>query len=234
MMQIELRNPYIPQTATKVDVKDFCHIDIHIEGQHNVNHYLLSLWHQFDIALHPEHSSRVPWYYAPARINGKSSNFYYFGNINTRLGNFAVGMMAKKKGDIDSLHFYSFQYTPKQLHRIFKPLIDKAAQEIDTLTTYYSIAALTTSFEGLKIANYQGQNFTTFTEDGKMKISFKVKAIDRYEALRQSKQRIDYLLSFLAIETNLCKTRHLPNVRKQGISHRSMNKRIMHYQSLSK
>ena len=105
--KITIFNAFLPNYTKVVDFDDFERKDVGIQGLENANHFLWKLWHLFDLQYAPTSNSCAPWAYLPQKLYGKKNNIMVLGNINTALGNFQVAISYVKKGDIDSICFYS-------------------------------------------------------------------------------------------------------------------------------
>jgi len=202
-MKINITSPFLPQITKEVDLDCFVKIDVNIIGELESNHFLLSLWHQLDINYAPEHSDRVPWAYIPQRYIGKKMNVLVFGNINTKIGNYVVAMSYTKKGNINSLYFYS-PFRKQEYYKIFfKTSVRNAINNKDNLTLFHCKTALNSQFSNLNIQEYEGNNFALYSNNNRIYLNFKLKAIDKHEALKSSMKRLTYLCAFLSIETNI-------------------------------
>lgn len=202
-MKINVISPFIPQATKEVDLDAFVKIEVNIVGEIESNHFLLSLWHQLDVNYAPQHSDRVPWAYIPQKYIGKKINVLVFGNINTKIGNYVVAMSYTKKGNIDSLYFYSPFSEQEFYKKKFKDVVLKAIKYKDELSVFNCKTELRSQFDNLHIQQYKGDNFTLYSDNNKIWLSFNLKAIDQYEAFRSSMKRLNYLCAFLAVETNV-------------------------------
>lgn len=202
-MKINIKSPFFPEVAKEVDLDNFVKIDVNITEELESNHFLLSLWHQLDVNYAPQHTDRVPWAYIPQKYIGKKINILVFGNINTKIGNYVVAMSYAKKGNIDSLYFYSPFHEQEHYKKYFKEIVSNAIKHKNELSIFNCKTELKSQFNNLQIQQYKGDNFTLYSENNKIWLSFNLKAIDQYEAFRSSMKRLNYLCAFLSVETNI-------------------------------
>lgn len=200
-MKIKVPHYKVLNTTIEVDLILFEAFSIQTKGEINSNQFLLSLWHELDTELGNK-DGRCPWAYFPNRYKLKKNLLSFLGIIDTTLGHFYVAISYQKKGDIDSIHFYS-QNCKTDYKTIIKGLVKKAIKNIDNTVAYIVTAELTSVFQSLFFYNYSGDNFDFFVENEKNKIKFQVNSIDKFEATQLTEKRLRTLTAFLAIETNI-------------------------------
>lgn len=201
--KITIFNAFLPNYTKVVDFDDFERIDVGIQGLENANHFLWKLWHLFDLQYAPTNNSYAPWAYLPQKLYGKKNNILVLGNINTALGNFQVAISYVKKGDIDSICFYSGIHNDKLTYKKLRELVLQAKGEIDQLVTFHYNIELFCKFEHLEIYTYVGRFFKLYSQDKKIYVSFDITCADKYEAYHLGMERMKYMTAFLAVETNI-------------------------------
>lgn len=201
--KITIFNAFLPNYTKVVDFDDFERIDVGIQGLENANHFLWKLWHLFDLQYAPTNKSYAPWAYLPQKLYGKKNNILVLGNINTALGNFQVAISYVKKGDIDSICFYSGIHNDKLTYKKLRELVLLAKGEIDQLVTFHYKIELFCKFEHLEFYTYVGRFFKLYSQDKRIYVSFDITCADKYEAYHLGMERMKYMTAFLAVETNI-------------------------------
>lgn len=199
--KITIFNAFLPNYTKVVDFDDFERIDVGVQGLENANHFLWKLWHLFDLQYAPTNNSYAPWAYLPQKLKGKKNNILVLGNINTALGNFQVAISYVKKGDIDSICFYSGIHNDKLTYRKLRELVLQAKGEIDQLVTFHYNIELFCKFEHLEFYTYVGRFFKLYSQDKRIYVSFDITCADKYEAYHLGMERMKYMTAFLAVES---------------------------------
>lgn len=182
-LKIRVSTPLLPYVVKEVDFDDFERIDVGLKGEENSNHFLWKLWALFDAQYAPSHANGyVPWAYLPQKYKGKKNQVLVLGNINTSLGNFHVAISYVKKGDIDSICFYSGIHNDHQTYQKLRKIVLQAKEEMELLHTFHYTVELYSKFEKLKVHTYVGKHFRLYSQDDKIYVSFDVACADKYEA----------------------------------------------------
>lgn len=203
-IKIKVYNPFFPNYVKEVDFADFERIDVGIKGEQDSNHFLWKLWHLFDIQYAPSNGNGCsPWAYLPHQYLGKKNHVLVLGNINTSLGNFHVAISYVRKGDIDSICFYSGIHNDKSTYKKLREIVLQAKKQMDHLETFHYKVELFSKFDKLKFYTYIGHRFKLFSQNEKMFVSFDLTCADKYEAYHLGMERMKYLVAFLAVETNI-------------------------------
>lgn len=203
-IKIKVSIPLLPYVVKEVDFDDFERIDVGLKGEENSNHFLWKLWALFDAQYAPGHANGyVPWAYLPQKYKGKKNQVLVLGNINTSLGNFHVAISCVKKGDIDSICFYSGINNDSQTYQKLRKIVLQAKEEMELLHTFHYTVELYSKFEKLKVHTYVGKHFRLYSLDDKIYVSFDVACADKYEAYHLGMERMKYFSAFLAVETNI-------------------------------
>lgn len=202
--KIKVYTPFLPNYIKEVDFEDFESIEVGIKGEIEANHFLWKLWHLFDMQYAPSNGNGcAPWAYFPQRYVGKKNQVLVLGNINTALGNFHVAIAYAKKGDIDSVCFYSGIHNDKLTYKKLREIVLQAKNEMDQLETFHYKVELFNKFDKLKFHTYIGNHFKLYSQNEKIYVSFDVTCVDKYEAYHLGMERMKYLVAFLAVETNI-------------------------------
>lgn len=202
--KIKVYIPFMPNCIKEVDFEDFERIEVGIKGEIEANHFLWKLWHLFDMQYAPSNGNGcAPWAYLPQRYVGKKNQVLVLGNINTALGNFHVAIAYAKKGDIDSVCFYSRIHNDKLTYKKLREIVLQAKNEMDQLETFHYKVELFNKFDKLKFHTYIGNHFKLYSQNEKIYVSFDVTCVDKYEAYHLGMERMKYLVAFLAVETNI-------------------------------
>lgn len=147
-LKIRVSTPLLPYVVKEVDYDDFERIDVGLKGEENSNHFLWKLWALFDAQYAPSHANGyVPWAYLPQKYKGKKNQVLVLGNINTSLGNFHVAISYVKKGDIDSICFYSGIHNDHQTYQKLRKIVLQAKEEMELLHTFHYTVELYSKFE---------------------------------------------------------------------------------------
>ena len=203
-LKIRVSTPLLPYVVKEVDFDDFERIDVRLKGEENSNHFLWKLWALFDAQYAPSHANGyVPWAYLPQKYKGKKNQVLVLGNINTSLGNFHVAISYVKKGDIDSICFYSGIHNDHQTYQKLRKIVLQAKEEMELLHTFHYTVELYSKFEKLKVHTYVGKHFRLYSQDDKIYVSFDVACADKYEAYHLGMERMKYFSAFWAVETNI-------------------------------
>lgn len=200
-MIIKVPHYKVLNTTIEVDFTLFDSFSVQTKNEIDSNQFLLSLWHELDIELGNK-DGRCPWAYFPNRYKLKRNLLSFLGIVNTAIGHFYVAISYQKKGDIDSIHFYS-QNSSEDYKKRIKGLVKKAIKNNKKTISYTVTAELKSIFQDLTFYNYTGNNFEFYEENEKSKIKFKVNSIDEFEATQLTEKRLRTLTAFLAIETNI-------------------------------
>ncbi len=200
-MKIKVPNYKVINTTIEVDFNLFESFSVQTKNEIDSNQFLLSLWHELDIELGTKDGT-CPWAYLPNRYKLKRNLLSFLGIVDTAIGHFYVAISYQKKGDIDSIHFYSLNSSEDYKKRI-KGLVTKAIKNSKKTRSYTVTAELKCIFQNLFINNYTGNNFKFYEQNKKSKIKFKVNSIDEFEATQLTEKRLRTLTAFLAIETNI-------------------------------
>ena len=202
--KIKVYTPFLPNYIKEVDFEDFERIEVGIKGEIEANHFLWKLWHLFDMQYAPSNGNGcAPWAYLPQRYVGKKNQVLVLGNINTALGNFHVAIAYAKKGDIDSVCFYSGIHNDKLTYKKLREIVLQAKNEMNQLETFHYKVELFNKFDKLKFHTYIGNHFKLYSQNEKIYVSFDVTCVDKYEAYHLGMERMKYLVAFLAVETNI-------------------------------
>ena len=203
-LKIKNASPFFPDYIKEIDFDDFEKIDVGIKGEKNSNHFLWQLWHLFDVQYAPvKEKVVVPWAFMPRRYNGKKNLIIVLGDINTSLGNFLVAISCVRKGDIDSICFYSGWHNDKSIKQKLRVIVGEALNKIDEVESFHFRVELCSKFEKLKFATYIGERFKIYTMNEKVYVAFDVLCADRYEAYHLGMERLKYFSAFLSVETNI-------------------------------
>ena len=203
-LKIKIAIPFLPNYVKEVEFDDFERIDIGIKGEKNSNHFLWQLWHLFDVKYTPETADGfVPWAFMPSRYCGKKNNVVVLGNINTAIGNFHVAISYVKKGDIDSICFYSGIHNDSKTKRAIRDIVNEAKCKIEQVETFHCKVEIFSNFDKLKFSTYVGDRFKIYTMNEKIYVAFDILCADKYEAYHLGMERMKFFLAFLSVETNI-------------------------------
>jgi hypothetical protein len=200
-MKFKVPHYKVLNNMIEVDFVQFETYSIQTKGEVESNNFLLSLWHQLDLE-YGNSDGKCPWAYFPNRYKLKKNLMSFFGIVDTSIGHFYVSTTYKRKGDIDSIHFFSFNSTIDYKSKL-KIIINKAFKNINNLNEYTVSADLDCIFTDLCIDEYKDDKFEFQAKNGKSSIRFLTKAIDNYEATQLAEKKLRTLTAFLAIETNV-------------------------------
>lgn len=202
--KIQLANPFFLDYKISVDFEDFERIDVGTKGVQESNHFLWKLWHLFDVNYAPKTADHfAPWAFLPNKYKGKKNQVLVLGNINTSLGNFYVIISYVRKGDIDSIGFYSSKQNDNTTKKLLRKIVYEALENIDKLETFHCKVELFSHFENLKFSTYVGDRFKIYTKDDKNYVGFDILCTDKYEAYHLGMERMKYFIAFLSVETNI-------------------------------
>lgn len=204
-LKIKIAIPFLPNYVKEVEFDDFERIDIGIKGENNSNHFLWQLWHLFDVKYTPETADGfVPWAFMPSRYCGKKNNVVVLGNINTAIGNFHVAISYVKKGDIDSICFYSGIHNDSKTKRAIRDIVNEAKCKIEQVETFHCKVEIFSNFDKLKFSTYVGDRFKIYTMNEKIYVAFDILCADKYEAYHLGMERMKFFFSF-----SVCRNKHI-------------------------
>lgn len=190
---------------TDVPIEDFCEVTINSKGLQETNHFLLSLWNEMNTMLHPQKSEYIPWFYRPDIVaTGQNWKLVMLGDVHTSAGNFYMMLKMKDKSSIKSILAYNSHMPLDYCKTLFEQLVSSAKKNVNNLRTYMSTVRLKCkNFDIDSISIYGGRNFYLHSDDKGICIDIRLQAIDFIEAKQQIVKRLDELISFLTVETNL-------------------------------
>lgn len=202
---VRLVSPFSQEMYTDVPIDDFCEVSININGLENSNHFLMSLWNEMNILLHPLKCDYVPWFYRPdIAKRGQNWKIIILGDVHTSSGNFHLMLKMKDKTSIKSIMVYNTGLPLVDCKKLFEQLVSSAKKNINSLHTYSSIVRLYCKNYDINTSSvYSGRNFYLHSDDNGICIVIRLLAIDYIEAKQQMVKRLDELCSFLTVETNL-------------------------------
>ena len=202
---VRLVSPFSQEMYADVPIGGFCEVEINTNGLENSNHFLMSLWNEMNILLHPQKCDYVPWFYRPVIVeNGQNWKIIFLGDVHTSSGNFYLMLKMKDKSSIKSIMAYKTGMPLEDCKKLFEQLVSNAQKNINNLHTYSSTVRLKCKNHEITTINvYSGKNFYLYSDDKGICIDICFQAIDYIEAKQQLVKRLDDLCSFLTVETNL-------------------------------
>ena len=202
---VRLVSPISQEMFADVPIDHFCEVAINTNGLENSNHFLMSLWNEMNIMLHPKKCDYVPWFYRPGIVEmGQNWKIVMLGDVHTSMGNFHMMLKMKDKKSIKSIMAYNTGMPLVDCRKLFEQLVASAKKNIIKLHTYSSKVRLQCKNFDIKSSSvYSGKNFYLYSDDNGISLDVRLLAIDYIEAKQQMVKRLDELCSFLAVETNL-------------------------------
>lgn len=202
---VRLVSPLSQEMFADVPIVHFCEVTVNTNGLKNSNHFLLSLWNEMNILLHPQKCDYVPWFYRPDIVErGPNWKIIMLGDVHTSAGNFHMMLKMKDNSSIKSIMAYNTGMSQEDCKKLFEQLVSSAKRNINTLHKYTSNVRLKCKNYGINTVNgYSGRNFYLHSDDKGICIDIRLQAIDYIEAKQQMVKRLDELCSFLTVETNL-------------------------------
>ena len=207
-MKIQYVSPFdLSHIAVNLDLElDFVKFDVAIVGWEESNKFLVSMWHQMNMEILPEHcKEKCPWAYFPNRYIGKKSHVLTLGCVQTSIGELFVALSFTTKGNIDSIHFHNKTgEISVDDHRKLKMLVDRAVKEKDNVSAYTCEAQIFSKSTKVSICSYSAENFEICPlEKGIFMIRIRIYAIDALEAKQIAVQHLYDFTAFLSVETNI-------------------------------
>ena len=209
---VRLYSPFAQNMFRDVPIDYFCEVDVNCNDLRGSNHFLLSLWNEMNLMLHPKESKYVPWYYRPIIVSQKKNwKLLLLGDVHTVSGNFHLMLKMKNKSSIKSLLAYNYNISKNDCQHLFEELVARAKQNVSKLKTFSSTIRLKCHNSNVRsIGVYCGSNYFLRSNRKGFCIDIQLKAIDYIEAQQQMVNRLDDLCAFLAVETNLFFTFETP------------------------
>lgn len=208
-MKIRFTYPFdISSTPIEADLNDFLSIPVNCKGEEEANSFLRSMWNVMNRTLSPDNSpERVLWAYFPHKYTGKQCIVSVFGFAQTSIGEFLIAISYRKKGDIDNLlilYPYGKYEMKKSVKDKFRAIVKQAVEEQNSLTDYICSARIKLSIPDFGFATYKAQRFVIeSTDKGEIKITFRLSAIDHFEADQIAIDSLKNVCAFLSVETNI-------------------------------
>ena len=104
---VRLVSPFSQEMYADVPIGSFCEVEINTNGLENSNYFLMSLWNEMNILLHPLKCDYVPWSYRPDIVEkGQNWKIILLGDVHTSSGNFYLMLKMKDKSSIKSIMAY--------------------------------------------------------------------------------------------------------------------------------
>lgn len=202
---VRLVSPFSKEMYADVPIDHFCEVAININGLENSNHFLMSLWNEMNILLHPQKCDYVPWFYRPGIVErNQNMKIIMLGDVHTSSGNFHMMLKMKDKTSIKSIMAYNTGMPLEYCKKLFEQLVSSAKKNINNLHTYTSTVRLHCKNYNINTSSvYSGRNFYLYSDDNGICIDIRLLAIDFIEAKQQMVKRLDELCFFLTVETNL-------------------------------
>lgn len=202
---VRLVSPFSQEMYADVPLDHFCEVAINVNGLENSNHFLMSLWNEMNILLHPQKCDYVPWFYRPGIVEMRQNmKIIMLGDIHTSSGNFHMMLKMKDKTSIKSVMAFNTRMPLVDCKKLFEQLVSSAKKNINNLHTYSSTVRLHCKNYKINSSSvYSGRNFYLHSDDKGICIDIRLLAIDYIEAKQQMVKRLDELCFFLTVETNL-------------------------------
>lgn len=192
-----------------LDFDNFNSYDVFTKCEEDSNKFLTSLWIQFNRLLSPNNLDRCPWAYIPQKMTYKKLIVTYFGSIKTRNGILHVAITYRKKGDIDRIHFLPSdeEIDMSMVNDFLLTSIDAAKSEMNNIQTYKFTCELFGFYEKqsskLPLESYYSKNFQFESNGNESYLTTNAIGLDESDAFQNVMLKVQYLLDFLAIETNV-------------------------------
>ena len=200
---VRLYSPFTQDIYADVPLDAFCEVPVNTKGLIESNHFLVSLWNEMNINLHPSKSSYVPWAYSPRIISREKPKLILLGDVDSRIGNIHIILSLEGKQNIKSLLVYNNRMKKDDCQSLFESFVEQAKNNQNTLKRYACKVYLKSNVEGIAFSSYSGTNFFLSCDENGAYVDIRLNAIDIIEARQQLMARLDALCSFLAVETNL-------------------------------
>ena len=100
---VRLYSPFTQDIYGDVPLDAFCEVPVNTKGLVESNHFLVSLWNEMNINLHPSKSAYVPWAYSPRIISRESPKLILLGDVDSRIGNIHIILSLEGKQNIKSI-----------------------------------------------------------------------------------------------------------------------------------
>lgn len=202
---VRLVSPLSQEMFQDVAIDVFCEVPVNSVGIEDSNHFLLSLWNEMNIMLHPKHCNYVPWYYRPDIVATDSKwKLIMMGDVQTSFGNFHLMLRMKDKKSIKSILAYNARVRKEDCQQLFEKLVSTAKKNVNTLRTFVSTVRLKCRNCDINTINfYSGDNFYLYSDEKGICIEIRLLSIDYIEAKQQMVKRVDELCYFLSVESNL-------------------------------
>ena len=200
---VRLYSPFTQDIYGDVPLDAFCEVPVNTKGLVESNHFLVSLWNEMNINLHPSKSAYVPWAYSPRIISRESPKLILLGDVDSRIGNIHIILSLEGKQKIKSILIYNDKLEKADCQSLFESLVDHAKHNQNTLKRYACKVYFKSNVEGITFSSYSGTNFFLSCDENGSYVDIRLNAIDIIEARQQLMTRLDAMFSFLAVETNL-------------------------------
>lgn len=200
---VRLYSPFTQDIYGDVPLDAFCEVPVNTKGLLESNHFLVSLWNEMNVNLHPSKSSYVPWAYLPRIISKDRPKLILLGDVDSRIGNIYIILSLEGKQNIKSLLVYNNRMKKGDCQSLFETLVEQARTNQNTLKRYACKVYLKSNLEGIAFSSYSGTNFFLGCDENGLYVDIRLNAIDIIEARQQLMTKLDALCSFLAVETNL-------------------------------
>lgn len=191
-----------------LDYEKFIQFSVGTNNIDDSNNFLKSMWRELDLEVSYDDKERCAWFYSPNKIRIGNKNISYFGIMDTKIGRIYVAVSYKRKGTIDNIMFFM---TELGFEEKYKPLFKRLVRQAKTNITKVYLYEVTLSVQG-KFLNEQGkfpiydyvyENFRIYNENDTCKMKFKVSAYDFVDAKRVAYEKINRILNFISVETNI-------------------------------
>lgn len=193
-----------------LDYTKFIEFSVGTKNIKESNDFLKSMWREFNLEVSHDGKNRCGWFYGPRKIRIKNRNISYLGIMDSKIGRIYVAVSYKKQGSIDNIMFFMTQEDFEVKHKsLFKRLVRQAKANITKLYLYEVKLSLRGKCLDLDEAeycllhSYAHEKFVVYEENSNCKMKFKILAYDFVDANKSAIYKINQVVNFLSIETNI-------------------------------
>lgn len=171
------------------------------------NRFLNNLWEIVDEKISPKEKNYCPWAYFPRKFSFNNVTYTYFGSMRTSIGYIHFAISSNKRGTIKDIYLFSFEIdlNAEKWRSVFSEYIKLAKDNLYTDRVFFvqcDLKLLSTS-NNLFFERYQSKSFSFDIVGDSQKLKLQLCALNSSDASNKALQKIDRIIDFLAVETNL-------------------------------